>query len=970
MLGDTPSEAAPLNGEPAGSLSGVLVTPGSPTEAEQLYAQAEAKRSSPQAAAEREASRTEFEGLDGEQAGHVDGEAFPGVVDEPAGGPPKLSAGESIKSYLSDDAAQVELPENKHGVIESTAPMAIESSPGQRTPVDLSLSEAGAAFAPKTPVVPVRIPKRLGGGVSLGSTGVSVTPVDAQGNALDGSEGALVGASVLYANTQTDTDTLVRPTTFGFEANTMLRSVESPSQLYFRVGLPEGASLVSAKGGSGAVEVVDEGATIAMVLPPSARDADGTVVPVSMSLSGDVVTLTVDQGAGEYRYPLEVDPTVVAEANGEYDDLYRHSWPYSWWKFYTPYPESFSGGCPQFSCKDSSKNHSAGQWAEFYYETQGASRIYAVTTKTVTYQSYKKLNEEPSSASSLRIQSEAGVEKGPVTLPSGGAAETTLCVREGCGAEKVESKHQANGVYYEQEALVTETEKLSFEDELTKASVSIEQEAGPSAKFATSLEAYNGMQNPLYGNRWANSVEPYKWVLPAEASDPGIGVYKEIWSSPNAPNWGTTFSSSETEYPIGHYEDFANCQGVQCEGAAGKTLLWGYELDSKRLAEPQHLPDGEDTVELKAEDAVGLSATATTKVKIDSTPPYNLTLSGLPSNHEISDEQHFLLKASATDGTKPTVSSGIASIALTMDGQVVGSPSKGCSPGECTVTGEWTLNGEAYAAGTYTLAVVATDNAGNVATEDYTVTIQHAGDIAVGPGSVSPTTGELALSATDVSVSAPDGGLTVGRSYRSRHLAVEAESPLGPQWGLSLGASESLYRTPSGGMVLTGTSGGQSVFASNGKGGYTSPPGDAGLTLTAQGSKFLLSENGAVTTFAVPSGGSGGVWEPSVSEGAGGTNATTFAYKTEGGITEPTEELAPVPSGVSCSPTLNNGCRALSFVYATKTKESIGEGPSEWGEYKGRLQEVTFTAYEPSSKEMKTKAVAQYVYDKQGRLRA
>jgi Domain of unknown function (DUF6531)/Bacterial Ig-like domain len=341
----------------------------------------------------------------------------------------------------------------------------------------------------------------------------------------------------------------------------------------------------------------------------------------------------------------------------------------------------------------------------------------------------------------------------------------------------------------------------------------------------------------------------------------------------------------------------------------------------------------------------------------------------LPSTHEISDGQHFLLKASATSAL-----AGMASVALTMDGQPVGSPSKGCSPGECTASGEWTLSGESYAAGTYTLAVVATDNAGNITTEDYTVTIHHAADISVGPGSVSPTTGELALSATDVSVGAPGAALTVGRSYRSRHLGVEAESPLGPQWGMNVGASQSLSRTPNDGMVLTSSSGQQSVFASNGGGKYTSPPGDAGLTLSekavGKATDFLLSENGAVTTFAVPSGGSGMVWEPSIDEGAGGTNVVTFSYKTEKGVTEPTEELAPVPSGVSCSPTLNKGCRALKFVYAEKTKENIGERESEWGEYKGRLQEVTFTAYEPTSKEIKSKAVAQYVYDKQGRLRA
>ena len=49
---------------------------------------------------------------------------------------------------------------------------------------------------------------------------------------------------------------------------------------------------------------------------------------------------------------------------------------------------------------------------------------------------------------------------------------------------------------------------------------------------------------------------------------------------------------------------------------------------------------------------------------------------------------------------------------------------------------------------------------------------------------------------------------------------------------------------------------------------------------------------------------------------------------------------------------------------------ATGEAPSEWKGYKGRLAKVAFTAYNPSEKAMETMSVAEYVYDKQGRLRA
>ena len=66
---------------------------------------------------------------------------------------------------------------------------------------------------------------------------------------------------------------------------------------------------------------------------------------------------------------------------------------------------------------------------------------------------------------------------------------------------------------------------------------------------------------------------------------------------------------------------------------------------------------------------------------------------------------------------------------------------------------------------------------------------------------------------------------------------------------------------------------------------------------------------------------------------------------------------------------LKKGCRALTFAYAKETIPK-GEKRSEWGEYNGRLSKVFFHGYNPSAGAMEEKAVAEYSYDKQGRLRA
>ncbi|MGA7704927.1 MAG: hypothetical protein WB998_08540 [Solirubrobacteraceae bacterium] len=75
-----------------------------------------------------------------------------------------------------------------------------------------------------------------------------------------------------------------------------------------------------------------------------------------------------------------------------------------------------------------------------------------------------------------------------------------------------------------------------------------------------------------------------------------------------------------------------------------------------------------------------------------------------------------------------------------------------------------------------------------------------------------------------------------------------------------------------------------------------------------------------------------------------------------GTIPEPTEVSALKPAGVSCSPELKAGCRALKLSY------------TELSEYRPRLSKVTLDAYDPSSKAMKETAVAQYEYDASGRL--
>ena len=181
--GALPAEAG---GGASLSLGGALVTPGSPTEAEQREAQEQTKLANPGAVIEREASRTEYEGLNAEHAATVASELFPVLLDESAGRP-SLPAGASVGGYLTSRAASVDLGGGRPGVLESLQPMAIETSSGRLAAINLSLSSDGSAFEPATPAVAVSIPKHLSGGVSMPALGVSLTPTNSAGAALSGS---------------------------------------------------------------------------------------------------------------------------------------------------------------------------------------------------------------------------------------------------------------------------------------------------------------------------------------------------------------------------------------------------------------------------------------------------------------------------------------------------------------------------------------------------------------------------------------------------------------------------------------------------------------------------------------------------------------------------------------------------------------------------------------------------------------
>jgi|GEM_PF-912844 len=845
-----------------------------------------AQRFTPQASAVRLASQTAYAALTPEEAEKTDEEAFPHVIKERLAGPPPLEPGEKVRGYSSTTAQQLELPEGQGAVSNSLNPIALERSHGSYVPIDLSPAAAGAAFEPRTPLVPVTMPRLLASGVQIPSLGVSLTAVDEHGVALGGALGTIDGATVFYAGTQSSSDTLAKPTTFGFELDTMLRSPESPEVLYFKVGLPSGTSLVAASDGSGSAELVAGGQTVARIPAPSAVDAAGAAVPVSMRVSGPTLALAVKHHSQEFTYPIAVDPTIE-------DFLTRSKNNPSGWYFMTC--EIKPGErCPAFTASSErpvsnepwsekiAGRHTASEWGGLFYTTKGQSEILRASSEGswndegAGLQNYMVL-DAPKPKERIESSKELPVKTQP--REEGG----TVCAPQGCTGPAV-AENDENTAAYEQES-TKEVNGVGWTNTVSNANVLITQEKGPEIKFNTSSPTLENEQtkeqvpNVLYGS--SGWLGPHHGAFKVEAKDPGIGLAEYRVLGGGMFDYRTFINGS----PPG-------CQGVECPSEENQVYVYNDKYNSEMY-------DGEDKLEALTRDPLPEKYSPPGEnpvfiypqiVKVDATPPHGIKVTGLLNGDELPLGESRL-KIEATDGAEGIPSSGLQSITVKVDGNSVPGTAASCPLGPCTATSEVVLAARDFASGLHTLVVRATDNANNVYEEEFTFRVHGANPVSVGPGSVDPSTGQLTLSAADVTLG---GGIGVSRTYESRELTAGSEGPLGPQWAINLGGDEKLTIQPSGNAMLSASGGANTAFARNEKGEFVAPTGDANLKLEAKEkepgkglSEYVLKDEkaGTTTKFEQPTG----------AQNAPPTPAGTFGAE-EGGLRQPVSDAID-PSG-------------------------------------------------------------------------
>lgn len=643
---------------------------------------------------------------------------FEPVLQSPAGGFDSLD----VKKFLSDSAALV-FPgadesssaltvggeaEGQHEqtpvLLESSVPLRVDGPDGSGEVVDLSLEHAGDQVRSVAPIEPVAIPEELGEGIEFPGSGVGIELVGAPAER----EPSIIQESVAaYPNVDTDTDFAVAPTPTGVETLTTLRSPDAPRTQSFHLSLPSGASLIETE--HGGAEILRAGESILKVMPASAIDATGASVPVSMTVSGDTLTVTVTPQVGT-AYPILVDP------------LYEG---FSWKNEATT---NYSGWTP-FSNSSTILNGYGKNWGAgyngLYTEAQAAYHPVgdmATWTHTVPRYAEERAKNQWSTAFFIKF-----TDNGLYLVTSGGLPSPFVYT----GIFNPETQKWAGNVGNEQvwsypgNAAPFYNATLNFEngtpgnrDKHAQIAYGIGLAVSEAGWLGAPRAAYLGAATAEIGDEdlpgVANAAAPSQWVnqspagpITVNAQDTGLGV-KSV-----------TFSATG----LGEQTVTRSCGGQTGDPCPSE---WEASLvpSSAALAA---MPQGTNNVSITAKDVLGnaTAKAATAQIKVDHTKP-TLAFSGAMTEQGTlgTTLPSYALKYEAKDGTEASPQSGVASTEVKIDGKAAEAKyAPGCTTKNCAITKEWTLTSSAYAVGSHTIEVIATDAVGLSTAKTLTVNL-------------------------------------------------------------------------------------------------------------------------------------------------------------------------------------------------------------------------------------------------------
>ena len=622
---------------------------------------------SPRAEQEREDSETAYVDLSASKAKTLLSEAFAETLNGLDGDPGRILGTLDVTKTLGDTSALVKGPDGTNAILNSSTPVVSDIGGEESEPVDLSLEQSGQGFVPANPLEEVELPGSAAEPIRLeGGIGVEL-PAD-----VDSPATRLGEMNLFYAETETATDTLVAPRATGVEVFSQLRSPESPEQLRFDLRLPEGAQLRPSEKGSSAEVVSADGDVMTEVTPPTASDAQGAAVPVTMQVEGDSLVLDVPHRGAEFAYPILVDPNFVNNTTNFSEWLLG---PGNYGGYYL---QSIPGSLDAFS------------WANTWYpEWSSANWVYVAVNQT--------------------------------TYIAAATFSPIYFLANGCGGE---NPHGYVGIF--------NTASQSFEGHfgnywggnISNATWESGWVGGYNTRQAMiGIGTYGGVSIPcnheLYvGGYSIQESDPYAPSITSVSGIPAAGA----WFDPTAAG---SASIGVADNGLGIQEITINDGGgtsvrsLGCSGASGSRC----PTSTTWSVAPPYV-EGEKTLTISTHDPVANYSSWTRATKVDGTAPSaSVTASQTTTT--------LNAKVETADGVSGNARSGIKEVKVYVDKTLKETRTNTCSTSGCPFTLNFTysqaLNG--LGAGTHTVEAVAFDQLNHQRTASATFVLEAPGTI-------------------------------------------------------------------------------------------------------------------------------------------------------------------------------------------------------------------------------------------------
>ncbi len=273
-----------------------------------------AELESSEAAEERADSETAYTDISPSEAMQLLHERFPEEIEALNGDPARFITDSTVGSTLGDGTIAQVTNDGAPALLDADIPVEAPNETGELKKLDLSLVPGAGGYELANPLIDLSLPETASGAIEIGRDGLAISAAGAS----EDSQGELLGnKNLFYPDVEIDTDFIVSPIGHGVELFDQMRSAESPETLRFDLDLPAGASLVS--DGNGGASIMQDQQNLAHISFPTAVDAQGTEVPVSLSIDGSSMVLDVPHRHSDFAYPILVDPSIDR-------DWYNSSW--------------------------------------------------------------------------------------------------------------------------------------------------------------------------------------------------------------------------------------------------------------------------------------------------------------------------------------------------------------------------------------------------------------------------------------------------------------------------------------------------------------------------------------------------------------------------------------------------------------------------------------------------------------------